>query len=49
MLDAKSSTFKIIKEYENIRKRPLKAIHGIYKFFEKEQKKKKKIRRCLFI
>ena len=42
MLDAKSSTFKIIKEYENIRKRPLKDIDGIYKFFEKEPKKKKK-------
>ena len=29
MLDAKSSTFKIIKEYGNIRKRPIKAIDGI--------------------
>ena len=49
MLDAKSSTFKIIKEYESIRKRPLKAIHGIYKFFEKEPKKKKKLGdACLF-
>ena len=49
MLDAKSSTFKIIKEYENIRKRPLKAIMVFTNFLKKNQKKKNKLGdACLF-